>query len=140
MAKTFTIGELAKTVEAPASTLRYYERIGLLRPEGRSVGNYRLYGEESLERLRFIRASQATGFRLKDVTTLVGLRDGSAEPCKEVEVLIEERLAELEQRMKDLRRVKKVLSSSLRLCQEAPEKDHCEVIEKLSRRKGRRKR
>ena len=52
MATTFTIGELAKAADVPSSTLRYYERIRLLTAEGRSPGNYRLYGQESLERVR----------------------------------------------------------------------------------------
>ena len=47
----FTIGRLAKKVQIPASTVRYYERIGLLEPEDRSQGNYRLYGRASLRRL-----------------------------------------------------------------------------------------
>lgn len=140
MGKTFTIGELAHAAEVPASTLRYYERIGLLCPEGRSPGNYRLYGKESLKRLRFIRAAQATGFQLEDVTTLFELQDGSAEPCKEVETLIEERLAGLEEQMKHLRQVKKVLSASLRLCRKTEGRGRCEVIERLRGGKGNRKR
>ena len=61
MASPYTIGQLARAAGLPTSTLRYYERAGLLEPTGRSEGNYRLYGEEALERLRFIRAAQATG-------------------------------------------------------------------------------
>ena len=140
MATRFTIGELAKAAEVPSSTVRYYERIGLLKPEGRSEGNYRLYGKEALERLLFIRAAQATGFRLEDVTSLLQLRDGATEPCKEVELLIQERLSDLEERMKDLRRVRKVLKVSLTLCQQAEDRDHCEVIDKLRGRKRKRKR
>lgn len=65
-----TIGRLAGVAGVPVSTVRYYERAGLLRPEARTGGNYRFYGPASLARLRFIRAAQATGFGLKDIQEL----------------------------------------------------------------------
>ena len=54
MASQYTIGKLAEAAGVPVSTVRYYEREGLLRPEERSEGNYRLYGPASLSRLQFI--------------------------------------------------------------------------------------
>jgi DNA-binding transcriptional MerR regulator len=53
----YTISQLARAAGVPTSAVRYYERIGLLQPHGRTGGNYRLYGKEALERLRFIRAA-----------------------------------------------------------------------------------
>ena len=67
MPTQFTISQLAKAADVPTSTLRYYERVGLVIPETRSHSNYRLYGDESLEKLKFIRAAQAVGFTLEDV-------------------------------------------------------------------------
>ncbi len=66
-----TIGELARVAGVPTSTVRYYEREGILKPRGRSRSNYRLYAEEDVQRLRFIRAAQATGFTLQNVTQLL---------------------------------------------------------------------
>ena len=87
MAKHLTIGELAGAGGVPTSTIRYYERERLLQPSSRSPSNYRLYSAADLERLRFIRAAQATGFTLHDVSKL--LRPA---PCGSVQRLIEERL------------------------------------------------
>ncbi|MCI0457335.1 MAG: heavy metal-responsive transcriptional regulator [Gemmataceae bacterium] len=126
-----TIGELARISGVPTSTVRYYERIGLVHPDGRSEGNYRLYGEEAVERLRFIRAAQATGFTLEDVTALLNLRDGATACCKEVQVLIEQRLADVKQRMQDLRHVQGVLKSSLEKCRRTEQSGHCEVLDRL---------
>ncbi len=56
-----SIGELANAAGVPATTVRYYERAGLLVPETRTSGNYRSYGFHSLERLQFIRSAQAAG-------------------------------------------------------------------------------
>lgn len=122
-----TIGELAEATGVPTSTIRYYERAGLLRPHGRSRSNYRLYSREELERLRFIRAAQTAGFSLDDVTVL--LRPAA---CEKVQGLIEERLAQVGDRMKELRRVQRVLKNSLSECLEHEESGRCRVIEKLS--------
>ncbi len=127
----YTISQLAKAAATPTSTLRYYERIGLLKPEDRSQGNYRLYGDESLRRLRFIRASQAVGFTLDDVNTLLGNRDGKTPTCNEVQTLIEERLADIEKRLKNLRHVKRVLNLSLKKCLDSKQIENSQVIETL---------
>ncbi len=130
MATEITISQLAKAAETPTSTLRYYERIGLLVAENRSQGNYRLYGDSSLSRLRFIRAAQAIGFTLDDVRALLG--EGSSVPCcGDVQQLIEDRLAGIEQRLKDLRQVRRVLKDSLTKCQTSNPRRACQVLETL---------
>ena len=131
MTKQMTISELARAAEIPTSTVRYYERIGLVDAEDRSQGNYRLYGDESLRKVKFIRAAQSIGFTLDDVKALLGHSDSSMDSCREVQSLIQERLAEVNQRLKDLRHVQKVLKSSLQMCQETEQADCCHVIETL---------
>lgn len=122
-----TIGELAKAAEVPTSTVRYYEREGLLRPSSRTAANYRLYSSDDLERLRFIRAAQATGFTLGDVKAL--LRPA---PCGRVQDLIENRLEEVSERMAELRHVKRVLQRSLAACREHAPSGRCKVVDDLS--------
>jgi MerR family mercuric resistance operon transcriptional regulator len=128
----FTIGELAKAGGVAISTVRYYERAGLLRPTARSAANYRLYSDEDLQRLRFVRAAQATGFTLGDITHL--LRPSS---CERVQRLIEDRLGLVEARMKELRHVRRVLRRSLERCREHEATGRCEVVRELSARAGR---
>ena len=132
MSDGFTIGELARTVGVPTSTVRYYEREGLLRPDGRTGANYRVYGADAVERLRFIRAAQASGFSLEDVATLLSLRDGRTAPCREVQDLIESRLTDVTERLKDLARVERVLKASLKLCRQNERRGRCEVIDTLT--------
>ncbi len=112
-AEEYTIGQLAELIDVPTSTLRYYERRGLLDPLNRTSGNYRIYGAESVERLYFIRAAQATGFTLDDVLTALSFREGSRAPCSEVQHVIEERLQDVDKKIADLRRVNRVLKASL---------------------------
>jgi len=125
--QTFRIGELARAAGVPTSTVRYYEREGILRPSGRTASNYRLYAEVDLERLRFIRAAKATGFSLDDITKL--LRPA---PCGRVQELIEARLSHVESRMKELRHVKKVLAAALATCHEHEETGRCRVVADLT--------
>jgi DNA-binding transcriptional MerR regulator len=129
----FSIGELAEAVGVPTSTLRYYERQGILKPTGRTGANYRVYDESSLERLRFIRAAQASGFTLDDIQMLLSLRDGETAPCAEVQDLVEARLDGVEERLRDLRGVRAVLRDSLRLCKEREASGECHVLETLER-------
>ncbi len=127
----YTISKLAKSAGIPTTTMRYYERIGLVEPEDRSHGNYRLYGEDSLRKVKFIRAAQSIGFTLDDVKALLAAPDSNASSCREVQTLVEERLAQVSQRLKDLRHVQRMLKSSLEKCKETERADCCHVIEAL---------
>jgi MerR family transcriptional regulator, mercuric resistance operon regulatory protein len=132
--KRLTIGELARRLAIATSTIRYYERIGLLAPEERSSGNYRLYGPSSLRRLHFIRAAQSIGFTLDDVRALAGGRNGASPSCRHVQLLIEKRLAEIETQLANLGQVRKLLKSSLRKCRVSQQSSCCHVITALERR------
>ena len=127
MSSKLTVGELAEAARVPVSTIRYYERTGLLRPSARSASNYRLYSNEDLERLRFVRSAQATGFTLKDIQAL--LRPAA---CGAVQHLIGERLAEVAERLKELRRVQKMLREALKECHAHETTGRCKVVDELS--------
>jgi len=127
----YTIGQLARAVGVPTSTLRYYERAKILRPDGRSGGNYRVYGAAAFERLRFIRAAQANGFTLDDISVLLSFRDGATARCKQVQALIKDRLVDLRKRMEQMRDVDAVLRSSLKMCRQFERTGRCQVIDNL---------
>ncbi len=131
MVGPYTISELAKAAGVPTTTVRYYERVGLLRPEGRSAGNYRLYTEESLLRLKFIRAARATGFTVEDVKLLLGPGGRQSPPCSEVQHVIQQRLAHIKKRLRDLRQVQRVLKLSFQKCIESQQAGYCHVVEAL---------
>lgn len=126
-----TIGELAREAGIPVSTVRYYERTGLLRPAERTESNYRLYGTEEADRLRFIRAAQATGFTLADIQALLQHKDGVIPPCRDVRLLIQSRLAQVRDRMSELRHIQKVLGAYLDDCSGVEADEPCPVIDKL---------
>ncbi len=127
MSARLTIGQLAKAAAVPVSTVRYYERVGLLRRPPRSASNYRLYDEEDAYRVRFIRAAQAIGFTLDDVVALL-----RPSPCGRVQERIEERLEDVLERMKELRHVRRVLERALTTCREHEPTGRCGVVDSLS--------
>ena len=127
----YTIGRLARQLGLPISTLRFYERSGLLKPSSRSDGNYRQYDQAALDRLRFIRSAQTTGFSLHDIRQLLRLTHSDRAPCDEVLTLMNNRLAEVRTRLKQLRQVEKVLAKSLTDCCSGKSIDLCAQISQL---------
>lgn len=96
------IGDLAERAGVPTSTIRYYERIGLLTPTARSAAGYRLYREQAIDEVRFIRRAQALGFSLPEITEILSMGRSGVAPCDRVIALAREHLAALETRMKRL--------------------------------------
>lgn len=99
------IGELSRHSGVPSTTLRYYEQAGLLAPPRRTASGYRAYGEETLNRLAFIRAAQSVGLTLAEIRDVVAIRDGGRAPCRHVQELVERRRAEVRTRIAELRRL-----------------------------------
>lgn len=126
-----TIGKLADAAGVKVSTLRYYEREGLVKPTSRSPHGYRQYDEASLERLRFIRAAQAAGFSLDDIKSLLRLRDRDDTPCETVRDLIDARLGDVKRQLTDLRHVQRVLRDARRRCEEGEARKTCAVLDRL---------
>lgn len=126
-----TIGELAARVGLNDSAIRYYERRGLLAPDGRTASNYRYYGPRALEQLRFIRSAQASGLALGDIQALLDFQDGRAGACDEVMSVIDARLAEVTERMKHLRHVQRELKRYRAACERTPAGETCPVLDEL---------
>ncbi len=131
-ASRFTISQLARMVGVPVTTIRYYERIGLVQPEGRSDGNYRLYGERSLEKMKFIKSAQSMGFTLENVKVLLAEKTGKKPACGDVKKLITERLDDVEKQLEDLKHVQTVLKAALKKCCKQKEADCCQVFAEMS--------
>ena len=130
----YTIGQLSRGAGVPTSTVRFYERRGLIKPDARTRSNYRAYSARTLERLKFIRAAQATGFSLKDIKEMLALTYADDPPCAEVALLIDHRLADIKQRLRELKRVARALNLAREACCKGGP-DWCGEIERLKGRK-----
>ena len=86
----------------------------------------------ALRKSAFIRAAQAAGFTLDDVRTLLALHSGAMALCKEVQPLIAKRLAEVSQRLKEMRHIQRLLQSFLAMCHAQDQETLCHVVDTLS--------
>jgi len=126
------IGRLAKHTGTNVETIRYYERVGLWAAPSRSAGGYRLYGTEHLKRLNFIRRARLLGFSIGEVRTLLRLADERRRPCAEARVVAEARLADVRNKIADLRTMERVLKETVARCADGAE-SHCPLIDALYR-------
>lgn len=99
------IGELARRAGVGAKTLRFYERRGLLEEPPRTAAGYRDYPEGSVDRLRFIRASQSAGLTLAEIAEVIAIRDRGRPPCNHVVDLLDTRAAEIEAQIEGLQKL-----------------------------------
>jgi len=126
-----TIGALSERTKVSVETIRYYERIGILPKPPRSAGGHRLYAGEHRQRLVFIRRSRELGFSLDQVRALLGLRDGRR-TCARVKTITEQHIADIRRKLKDLKRLERVLSAMAAQCP-GDEMPDCPILEALAR-------
>ncbi|OBF33708.1 MerR family transcriptional regulator [Mycobacterium sp. ACS1612] len=105
MTSTLTIGELARQTDVAATTLRYYERIGLIRSPDR-VGGQRRYDQSIVARLDVIRLCKAAGFALDEIQVLFA-DDAPGRPASRA--LAETKLAEIDARIAELQRARQII-------------------------------
>lgn len=132
---TQTIGQVAKTSGTPIETIRFYEREGLLPEVPRTASGYRLYDAGAAKRLRFISRAKALGFTLAEIREILALQDNPASGRTgraEVKTITENKLADIERRIADLQRMRKVLKRLASECSGRGGVTHCPIIETLS--------
>lgn len=128
-AKTIQIGELARASGTPAKTIRFYEEAGVLPPPHRAENGYRLYGDEDIRRLRFVRNARSLDFSLADLQEILALRDRGEAPCRYVIRLLAEKAVEIEERIRQLDVLQEELQVLLERADSLPDDDiemkHC---------------
>lgn len=114
----FTIGKLARTSGVGVETVRFYERKGLItRPPARE--GYRTYAGEDARRIRFIKRAQELGFTLKQIKGLLELNAAPRSTCADVKRHTDAKLEEVEQKIRDLRKMKRSLKTLSNACGES---------------------
>jgi DNA-binding transcriptional MerR regulator len=128
------IGELAGELGLNPRTIRFYESIGVLPEPARTGSGYRDYGEPDIERLRFIKLTRSLGLSLDDIREILALRDRGESPCSYVRWVIEERAAAIEDRIRELERMRTELRKLRRVAQALPDEPQgdtcvCHILE-----------
>jgi len=124
------IGALSERTGCKVETIRFYERAHLLPAPARSPGGYRLYREDHLKRLTFIRRARALGFSIDGVRKLLKLADERKRPCAEVRVVAGAHLEDVRAKIADLRAMERVLRDTVARCADGRRAD-CPLIEAL---------
>lgn len=130
------IGQLSSHADIPIETIRYYEREGLLPDVARSDANYRVYGDDHLERLAFIRNCRALDMTLSEVRTLLRHKDSPDQDCADVNALLEEHLGHVKRRIDALQGLARDLTALRERCGEASDAASCGILQDLSKPAG----
>ena len=130
----FTVIELATRADAPAHVVRYYARIGLLKPRRHQENGYRLFGKQDARRLRFIRLAKKLGFTLSEIREITEHADQGESPCREVRNIIRQRIQENRTRIDAMmnlqNRMEQALAQWESMPDGIPDGDHvCHLIE-----------
>lgn len=114
--RPMTIGHLSKATGVKITTIRYYESIGLLDEPARSESGQRLYDNDAVQRLSFIRHSRELGFPTDAIRELITLQSDPGEDCSVVEAIAKDQLENVRRRLKQLRALERELKRMVAGC------------------------
>jgi Cu(I)-responsive transcriptional regulator len=126
-----TIGHLARETGTKVETIRFYEKTGLLPAPGRTVGNYRSYDPDHLNRLSFIRRARDLGFSIEQIRALLGLADDKDQPCEAIDAIARAHLEAVNRKIRDLQALHRELTRMVGQCRHGTVAE-CRIIETLS--------
>jgi len=128
---SLTVSKLAKAVGVEVSTIRYYERRGLVKPSSRRSSGYRDYDSDAVRRVCFIRHAQALGFTLEEIAGLLRLRVAPGLDCAAVRARVSAKLADVEARLVELERLRDALARLVAACPARGPVMHCTILDTL---------
>lgn len=137
MVAQLTIGKVAEQAGLNIQTVRYYERRGILSPDGHLDSGYRLYNDEAVKKLLFIKNAQNLGFSLEEIAGLLRLRVSHRARCADVKRKAETKLEDVHARLSRLRALETALKHLIRACRNQSTTDNCPILTSLeTQRRG----
>lgn len=134
MSKLHQIGEVAQMLDISNDTLRYYEKIGLLKNIYRNQSGNREYSEKDLSQIRFIQRAQLMNFRLSEIESLLAMREDPFNAKQEIRELTIAKLDDITEKLNNFTLLHNELSLLVNLCQKNDD-CNCPIIEKLNGKK-----
>ena len=126
-----TIGQAAEQSGLPAKTIRFYEEIGLVSPARRLDNGYRCYGEDDLHMLRFVERARRLGFSVEDCRQLLALYRDRHRSSAEVKALTEQRIGEIDAKVKELVAMRRTLADLATRCH-GDDRPDCPILDDLA--------
>ena len=134
---SLTIGKIATLANVSTDTLRYYERQHLIEPAAKSEGGYRLYDQDALRRISFIKQAQQCGFTLTEIRALLTLRQSDEACCHDVRKLALEKRLQLEAKIKAMKVMSNALHGLIEACSvDSRPLDDCPILAALEQAIG----
>lgn len=128
-----TVGAAAKAAGVSAKAVRLWESKGLLPPAERTEAGYRIFTDDDLGVLRFIRQAKTLGLTLPQIKEILDLQGGGATPCGRVTELLDTRLAEIDRTLAELRALRRALATARRAARDTQRRGQnalvCRIIE-----------
>lgn len=125
------VGEVAKRAAVNLQTIRYYERQGLLPRPPRTASNYRVYSQDAVRRVRFIKRAQELGFALRDIKELLSLRAAPRTCCADVRRQAQAKLRGIDEKIGTLQRMRRALTKLIGECSGRGPVTACPILEAL---------
>jgi MerR family mercuric resistance operon transcriptional regulator len=143
MGALLQIGDVASETGLTVDTIRFYERKRLLQRAARSSGGSRLFSQSDVADLAFIRNAQELGFSLQEIRDLLTLKNARPPDCREMEILLELKIASVRTKISALRKLERELSGAMMRCQANLRRrngkvEACPALSDISQRKERR--
>ena len=126
-----TIGKVAKQANVCVETLRYYERRGLVTLPPRNDSNYRLYPQETVRRVQFIKRAQQLGFSLKEIAEILELRATPQTLCADIRTRAVAKIDTMEEKIRALQVMKRALRQLVAECPGQGETTACPILASL---------
>ena len=126
------IGEVAERSGLPAKTIRYYEEIGLIRPQ-RSANGYRAFRDTDLHKLAFLGRARALGFSIEDCRTLMALYEDDSRESAQVKAVAQDHLAQIDAKIAQLQSMRDTLADLVKACH-GDDRPDCPILSDLAQR------
>ncbi|MEI1744349.1 MerR family transcriptional regulator [Acinetobacter baumannii] len=128
---SLSIGQLSKKADVPIDTIRYYEKVGVLDRIQRSENNYRVYTDQTLADLLFIKHCRELDISLSDIKTLKEMKAQPKRACTEVDNLVNKYLIEVSEKIERLLLLKETLIDLKQHCSTDCTVDQCGILKEL---------
>lgn len=129
--KSLKIGQVAERSGVGIETVRFYEREGLIPKPDRSSSGYRLFDDETIARLQFIRRAKELGFTLIEIKELLSLRLDTTTSCADIKSRAEVKIADIDEKIRTLKRMKTALKKLTSKCNGQGSVNECSILDAL---------
>jgi len=127
----YKTGEAAAKAGVHKETIRYYERRNLIPEPARRRSGYRIFTDEHIDRINFIKRAQELGFTLSEIEDLLTLRVDGYTTCADVRQRAETKLWDVEEKITELQRIREALQHLTDLCQGEGPTSQCPILDAM---------